>query len=398
MLATLLGADTLMFLQGSSGGTLFHLMEMLNKHYPGEGYALIAALMAGGEPSVTARQSYDLFDLSRIAAGDATALAWLRQPDRNSRAWQRELPAESQFRQAFANFLQRYGHRAVYETYLRNPRWREAPDYLFDCIAGLIGSDPAALRRRQQQTASDTWQRLRRGLPWWKRAIVAKLLKSATAEFNHREAARSALMAYQEGLRRMLLALGQRMSGAGGLEQADDIFNLTMPEILALAEGRLAPIAAARRATERRAQLAQWAQEREPDLVTEHHEAAGRAAGSTTSATSTGTAEWQGTVVGGGCSRGRAHIAHTPADGLAMAAGDVLVAPSTDPAWTPLFLKAGALVMETGGYLSHGAIVAREFGIPAVVNLPGILQQLQQHEWIEVDGNGGRVRRVPSGD
>ncbi|MBL4777634.1 MAG: pyruvate, water dikinase [Ralstonia sp.] len=77
-----------------------------------------------------------------------------------------------------------------------------------------------------------------------------------------------------------------------------------------------------------------------------------------------------------------------------MQAGDILVAPSTDPGWTPLFLKAGALVMETGGYLSHGAIVAREFGIPAVVNVPGIRAQLKDGETIRVDGNTGTVSRV----
>ncbi|MBU9577112.1 pyruvate, water dikinase [Ralstonia mannitolilytica] len=77
-----------------------------------------------------------------------------------------------------------------------------------------------------------------------------------------------------------------------------------------------------------------------------------------------------------------------------MQAGDVLVAPSTDPAWTPLFLKASALVMETGGYLSHGAIVAREFGIPAVVNLPGIRAQLKNGDALRVDGNAGVVFRV----
>ena len=73
--------------------------------------------------------------------------------------------------------------------------------------------------------------------------------------------------------------------------------------------------------------------------------------------------------------------------------GDVLVAPSTDPGWTPLFLRASALVMETGGYLSHGAIVAREFGIPAVANVPGILAALKDGETIRVDGSAGRVAR-----
>jgi pyruvate,water dikinase len=71
--------------------------------------------------------------------------------------------------------------------------------------------------------------------------------------------------------------------------------------------------------------------------------------------------------------------------------GDILVAPSTDPGWTPLFLSVGGLVVETGGYLSHGAIVAREFGIPAVVNLPGILDRLKDGDMVEVDGTSGVV-------
>jgi len=84
----------------------------------------------------------------------------------------------------------------------------------------------------------------------------------------------------------------------------------------------------------------------------------------------------------------------SPEQGQRLGHGDILVVPSTDPAWTPLFLKAGGLVMETGGYLSHGAIVAREFGIPSVVNLPGILQQLKNGDTLEVDGSKGIVRRL----
>ncbi|MFZ2853594.1 MAG: PEP-utilizing enzyme, partial [Rhodocyclaceae bacterium] len=95
-----------------------------------------------------------------------------------------------------------------------------------------------------------------------------------------------------------------------------------------------------------------------------------------------------------GVAAGPARIIQRPEDGARLAAGDILVAPSTDPAWTPLFLRAGGLVMETGGYLSHGAIVAREFGIPAVVNLPGILAALADGEPLAVDGGRGTVRRI----
>jgi pyruvate,water dikinase len=69
----------------------------------------------------------------------------------------------------------------------------------------------------------------------------------------------------------------------------------------------------------------------------------------------------------------------------------VLVASGTDPAWTPLFLSAGALVMEIGGMISHGSVVAREYGIPAVVGVAGATQQLHTGQGVRVDGDNGQV-------
>ena len=71
--------------------------------------------------------------------------------------------------------------------------------------------------------------------------------------------------------------------------------------------------------------------------------------------------------------------------------GEILVAPGTDPAWTPLFLTAGALVMEIGGIMSHGSVVAREYGIPAVVGVAGATQQLHTGQQVRVDGENGLV-------
>ena len=77
--------------------------------------------------------------------------------------------------------------------------------------------------------------------------------------------------------------------------------------------------------------------------------------------------------------------------GARLEPGEILVAPSTDPGWTPLFLTAGGLVMEMGGPMSHGAVVAREYGIPAVVGLPGATEQIATGQQITVDGSNGIV-------
>jgi pyruvate,water dikinase len=98
-----------------------------------------------------------------------------------------------------------------------------------------------------------------------------------------------------------------------------------------------------------------------------------------------------GLGVAAGRAEGPARLIHQPAEGNRLLKGDVLVAPGTDPAWTPLFLRASALVMETGGIISHGAIVAREYGIPAVINVPGALQVLADGTPVTVDGDEGRV-------
>ncbi|KUK53367.1 MAG: Phosphoenolpyruvate synthase/pyruvate phosphate dikinase [Desulfotomaculum sp. 46_296] len=99
----------------------------------------------------------------------------------------------------------------------------------------------------------------------------------------------------------------------------------------------------------------------------------------------------QGVATAAGKASGIARLIRHPGEGNRLQPGDILVAPSTDPGWTPLFLKACAVVMETGGYLSHGSIVAREFGFPAVVNVPGVMKVIKESQKIIVDGDEGKV-------
>ncbi|HEY4214584.1 MAG TPA: PEP/pyruvate-binding domain-containing protein [Steroidobacteraceae bacterium] len=388
------GADDLIFLQASSGSVQFMLVALVESHCPGEGYGLSSALLSGGEPSVTAAQSYELLELASIAERDQEALTWLRSPDRIAASWERELPEASPFRRRFGTFLQEYGHRAVYESYLRNPRWREAPGYLFDSIVNLIGNDPERLRARQRKSFSEALQRVRRAVPIWSRSLLAPLIKHAAIERNLRELARSTLTAYQEVARRYALAIGEQC-----LTAPTDVFNLTLLEVLALADGRLTSHDADRRAARRRHQIEKAFREEGPEVIivprvgsSAHFREQRRERPDPIGAVGTGV--WTGTVVGNGIARGPACVARRPEEAVDMAPGSVLVTPSTDPSWTPLFLKAGALVMETGGYLSHGAIVAREFGIPAVANVPGVMTHVRHGEMLEVDATRGVVRQL----
>jgi pyruvate,water dikinase len=109
-----------------------------------------------------------------------------------------------------------------------------------------------------------------------------------------------------------------------------------------------------------------------------------------------GTTRLQGTGASPGVVTGTVRVLRSPEDGERLQPGDILVARATDPGWTPLFLKAGGVIMELGGMLSHGAVVAREYGVPAVVNITGATQAFEDGQRVTIDGRQGVVWVVDS--
>jgi pyruvate,water dikinase len=216
-----------------------------------------------------------------------------------------------------------------------------------------------------------------------------------------REGTKSAAIGTFEPMRRIVLELGSRLVALGHLDVANDVFHLSTRDLEAFLLGHWDGSGARAIATDRKDQRRAWLAESPPDVITcsgGRVTAPGPVSARLESPVARPTAgeltRWRGLPASAGRCSGVARVLHSPSEGNRLRRGEILVAPSTDPGWTPLFLRAGAIVMETGGYISHGAIVAREYGLPAVINMPGILHHINDGDNLLVDGDSGEVIRV----
>jgi pyruvate,water dikinase len=180
--------------------------------------------------------------------------------------------------------------------------------------------------------------------------------------------------------RELLKPVGEWLAERGSLAEANDIFLLTLPEARrAVAGENLHELVAERRQAFER----ERARRRIPRVLLSDGTDA-------EAALVTVAGGLRGSPASPGVVTGVAHVITSPS-GARLEPGEILVAPSTDPGWTPLFLTAGGLVMEMGGMMSHGAVVAREYGIPAVVGVPGATDAITTGQRVTVDGSAGSV-------
>jgi pyruvate,water dikinase len=189
-------------------------------------------------------------------------------------------------------------------------------------------------------------------------------------------------------IRGLLWSVGEELVKAGGLENAGDVFFLTLPEARAALDcDDLHPVVRERCAAYAR----EMRRRRVPRvLLSDGTEPAAEVQDAPVAIEGV----LSGTPASGGVVSAQARVILDPT-GAVLEPGEVLVAPSTDPGWTPLFLTAGGLVMEMGGPMSHGAIVAREYGIPAVVGVAEATELIRTGQEITVDGSAGTIATQP---
>lgn len=347
----------------------------------------LAAILRGCAHNVTTDMDLELWRLAD-AAREHRELLTTTASDELARAHLAgELPDIG-----LEGFLERYGHRAAAEIDIGVPRWEEDPAPLFDVIAGYLQLEDrsqapdqrfARAAEEAEATLAELVERARRERPL--RALpLHLLLRRARDLMGLRELPKFLWLFPLREMRRQLLHIGADLAEQGLLERAEDVMFLELDEVrTAIDHGQDQREPAARRRAEHEREMRR---RQVPGLLLSD--------GTDVEATLP-VLEEPGAITGlsaaPGLARGRARVI-TDARGARIEPGEILVAPTTDPGWTPLFLTAAGLVTETGSPVAHGPTVAREYGIPAVICVRDATSRLSTGAMIEVDGHAGTIR------
>ncbi len=338
-----------------------------------------------------------------LAAGDLADAACASQPllehlgkthvDARTRlARAAELPGGEAFLQAWNRFMDLYGARGPAELDLSRPHWYEDPSSLLQMVQSAArGKTPGAHRAHyraliaEAETAAQTViaAASRGWLGWLRGPLVRRLIRTSRNGLPLRGHHKFLLIRLFALIKPVLLQAGKELAAKGHVDAPDDIWFLTWPEVLEAFER---PEKTWRSVKERRRDLEHYHSLTPPHVITSEGEVPALQAQERE--TTEGTLV--GTPVSAGIAEGVAKVVLDPAKET-LKPGEILVAPFTDPGWTPLFVNAAGLVTEVGGLMTHGAVVAREYGIPAIVGIADATRKIESGRRIRVNGYTGRV-------
>ena len=380
---------------GAGMGSL-NLLKQVATRSLGEEFD-IWAVTRGMPHNVTTEMDLTLWETATAIKSDPPSRVHFRQADADALAADYlagRLPERAQT--AVAGFLQRYGMRGLAEIDLGRPRWRENPIQIMQVLQSYLRIEdpnqaPDAVFQRGAASSKAAFDQLAaRVRQTHGGRLKARLIRWAARRMRSllglRETPKFAAIRLMGIVRAALLDSGQELVAADLLTRPDDLFFLHLDELRALAAGKERDWAAL--VHERREIYAREQRRGQiPRLLL-----------------SDGHAFYQGVMapagesdqvlvgspVSPGVVEGSVRVVLNPHE-VQLEPGEILVCRGTDPAWTPLFLVAGGLVMEVGGLMTHGSVVAREYGIPAVVGVHQATTRLQTGQRVQVDGTAGQV-------
>ena len=355
---------------------------------------LLAPLLSGIGSVESAEPSWAMWRLGRMAASDpAVAAVFDAGMDDLENRLEAE-PGAAAFRQALVAFLDDFGSRGPNEWEGSSPTWGTAPRLALAAIDRMrvadASHDPQIQQQRLRSEREAATAAARSRLSALSRLQFDRAVRSTHLFSQGRERSKTTIIRAIHGLRLAQLELARRARERGGPDDLADMWLVTeaeLPDYVAAPEGFKAVM-------EERRQLRETLAALVPPFVFE--------------STQPPVSTWEsrerpidllgpGAVLRGipgcpGVARGRARVVLDPFDPRGLSSGEVLVAPITDPSWTPLFLAAEAVVVDVGAQMSHAVIVSRELGIPAVVSATGATAVIPDGADLEVDGTNGVVR------
>ena len=367
------------------------LYEVCRRWFGDGGGGLASRLLAGLGNNENANAGLDLWRMAALAGRHGQVRNAILRGG-SFAALRREaagLTGGEEFLAAWDAFMREHGHHCRGEIEIMNPRWSEEPDHILDQVRSYVrasGNDDflaryGRLARDREAAAAECRRRLWNPL---KRLVFEFLLDRSRRYSPLRENIKSRVVRWFAMIRLRLMELGDRLTARGVLRHREDIFFLQVNELQAAVHGEgegLREVASRRAEYDRNLTL-------DPPAVVVGRFDPDRAE---REEFEEGTTTLEGVAANPGVVTGTARvILRAGADQVEP--GEILVAPFTDPGWTPFFLNAAAIVMDMGGILSHGSIIAREYGIPAVVNVGPATKIIKTGQRIQVDGGRGVVR------
>ncbi|HRI71053.1 MAG TPA: PEP-utilizing enzyme, partial [Polyangium sp.] len=339
----------------------------------------------------TTEMDLELWHVSQRVGGDHESRQILRNESPTELAKRhRDKTLPKVLQHELDEFLGKWGVRGVAEIDIGVPRWRDDPTHILGSLANYLALEDQALapdvafargaEEAQKMAENLTERAQKRGFV--KGRIGAFAVNRVRRLLGSREVPKFGMVRVLGHARVLLNEAGKILVQEGKLETLDDVFLLDITELRALIKGK-----------DFKDLLAERRQLRARELGRKHVPRVILSDGTEPEVSMTrGTNEngLSGTPASAGVVKGKARVILDPI-GAKIEPGEILVAPSTDPGWTPLFLTAAGLVMEMGGSMSHGSVVAREYGIPAVVGVPNATKTIETGQEIIVDGGAGTV-------
>jgi pyruvate,water dikinase len=317
----------------------------------------------------------------------------------------RDLPSEALENRSLAlrarddkleEWLRKYGMRGVGEIDITRPRWAERPELLIPLIESNIRNfEPGEAKRRFDQGLREAANKEKvilgrlRALPDGeaKAAETKQMIDRLRAVAGYREYPKYAMMWRFFIYKQALMKEADRLAQAGVIGDREDIFYLTLPELHEVSRTHIAD----RQLIERRKEEFRFNETLTPPRIITSE---GEMLNGTYRRAGIPDGALVGLGVSAGTVEGRARIV-LDIEHADLAPGDILVTTFTDPSWTPVFVSISGLVTEIGGLTTHGAVIAREYGLPAVVSVPDATKKIRDGQRIRVHGTEGYVEPLP---